>query len=132
MSETFQSLKDRLLPEPRQRRSEDLSSLDVDSFSRFLDRQVPATANPLAAGAHHSGPEFRDTLRHHPDRGTGYYEYSRAKNWRPSLVESGRSDTGHFQRHTECTSIYSDIILDVLNNDLPDFLFSCTSLPQSH
>lgn len=74
-------------------RGEDGYASDLDASSSqlraFFDRPVPAAANPVAIDAHRRH-EYRNALGHHPDRGAGYYEYSRARFDRASLVDTGR------------------------------------------
>lgn len=76
---------------PRHRRGEEGLSSDMSAANLYslLDRPVPATANPVASLTHRR-PEYRNELSHHPDRGAGFYEYSRARYTRASLVETGR------------------------------------------
>ena len=88
--EAFRREKEPLLPS-KASASEDgyTSDLETHPTTSFLDRPVPATANPIASDTHRR-VEFRNDLRHHPDRGAGFYEYSRERYSRASLVETGR------------------------------------------
>ena len=82
--------KEALLPQQSANSDGYVSDLDASAYLSLLERPVPATANPVASSVHHR-VEYRNDLRHHPDRGAGYYEYTRARYTRASLVETGRS-----------------------------------------
>lgn len=81
--------KEPLLPSKAASEDGYISDLETSPQISFLDRPVPATANPIASDTHRR-VEFRNDIRHHPDRGAGYYEYSRERYSRASLVETGR------------------------------------------
>jgi hypothetical protein len=83
--------KEPLLPQQSAQLSEDgyLSDLEAAPNISFLDRPLTATANPIASYTSRR-VDFRNDIRHHPDRGTGFYEYSRERYTRASLVETGR------------------------------------------
>ena len=83
--------KEPLLPQHSATRSQDgyLSDRESAPIISFLDRPLSATANPIATHASRRA-EFRNDISHHPDRGTGFYEYSRERYTRASLVDTGR------------------------------------------
>lgn len=81
--------KEPLLPEKSKSEDGYMSDLETTPHISFLDRPVPATANPIASDTHRR-VEFRNDLRNHPDRGAGFYEYSRERYTKASLVETGR------------------------------------------
>ena len=81
--------KEALLPQQSANSDGYVSDLDASAYLSLLERPVPATANPVASDVHRR-VEYRNVLRHHPDRGAGYYEYTRARYTRASLVETGR------------------------------------------
>ena len=87
--EGFRRHREPLLPSKAASDDGYTSDLETSPQISFLDRPVPATANPIASDTHRR-VEFRNDLRHHPDRGAGYYEYSRERYTRASLVETGR------------------------------------------
>ena len=88
--ETLRGQKEPLLPSKALSEDGYVSDLETSPEVSFLNRPVPATANPIASDTHRR-VEFRNDLRHHPDRGAGFYEYSRERFTRASLVSTGRS-----------------------------------------
>lgn len=87
--ETIRGQKEFLLPSKALSDDGNASDLETSPEMSFANRPVPATANPIASDTHRR-VEFRNDLRNHPDRGAGYYEYSRERYTRASLVSTGR------------------------------------------
>ena len=87
--QSLRGQKEPLLPSKALSEDGYTSDLETSPEMSFLNRPVPATANPIASDTHRR-VEFRNDLRHHPDRGAGFYEYSRERYTRASLVSTGR------------------------------------------
>lgn len=87
--QSLRGQKEPLLPSKAFSEDGYTSDLETSPEMSFLNRPVPATANPIASDTHRR-VEFRNDLRHHPDRGAGFYEYSRERFTRASLVSTGR------------------------------------------